>query len=46
LANVYSIADPRQVLTLRSEGQGHRVIKCAAGLDLEFDTTAQFSIIF
>jgi len=32
LVHIYSMAGSRHALTLESKGQGHKVIKCAAGV--------------
>ena len=41
--HIFSMAGPRLALTLRSKGRGHAVIKCAAGVGMQVDTTAWVS---
>ena len=46
LVDLQCMAGTQHALTPRSKGQGHAIIKCAFGLDLHVDRTAEVSVLF
>jgi len=45
LVHICSVTGPRQALTMRSKGQGHRVMKCAAGMGLYVVRLLRFLVL-